>query len=300
MGSEKEFRFTSRMQSIMQNTEKYARMNEDKVVVPLHLLKACLWERGGAMGELSLKCHLNVNKIEVIQVVPENDRLLPNKYFSLPITEEVELVFDIAIRTMKRYNQLFLNEGHVLKALITTKVLDNYVSEKSKEAILKLGTTARDMITHIGNYVFPKIDINGIRKVTLKDKDGLIQFVRENFSPDWAKTISAAFLLHEPSIFVALDERGNYIGFAAYDIYQNKRGYFGPMGVLPDNRISGVGYSLLHHCLCEMKEIGYEYAVIGGAGPIEFYEKACHAVVIPAPLYKRGDNNDQNFNDETR
>jgi hypothetical protein len=30
-----------------------------------------------------------------------------------------------------------------------------------------------------------------------------------------------------------------------------------------------------------MKEIGYEYVIIGGAGPIEFYEKACNPVVIP-------------------
>jgi len=48
------------------------------------------------------------------------------------------------------------------------------------------------------------------------------------------------------------------------------------------NRTKGIGYELLHHCLKDMKEIGYEYAIIGGAGPIEFYEKACNAVVIPA------------------
>ncbi|WP_425454571.1 hypothetical protein [Gracilibacillus dipsosauri] len=39
--------------------------------------------------------------------------------------------------------------------------------------------------------------------------------------------------------------------------------------------------ALLHYCLKEMKEAGYEYAIIGQAGPIEFYEKACQARVIP-------------------
>ncbi|WP_282172419.1 hypothetical protein [Cytobacillus firmus] len=34
--------------------------------------------------------------------------------------------------------------------------------------------------------------------------------------------------------------------------------------------------------LNNIKEIGYGYAIIGGAGPIEFYEKACRAVVIPS------------------
>lgn len=30
-----------------------------------------------------------------------------------------------------------------------------------------------------------------------------------------------------------------------------------------------------------MKEIGYEYVIIGQAGPIEFYERCCNAKVIP-------------------
>ncbi len=53
------------------------------------------------------------------------------------------------------------------------------------------------------------------------------------------------------------------------------------MGTSFFNRIHGIEYTLLHCCLGEMKEIGYEYAVIREAGPIEFYEKACNAVVIP-------------------
>ncbi|MCS0787578.1 hypothetical protein NX021_05290 [Cytobacillus firmus] len=62
-------------------------------------------------------------------------------------------------------------------------------------------------------------------------------------------------------------------GFAAFDVYRNRKGYFGPMGVVKTSRIKGAGNALLHHCLRDMKEIGYEYAIIGGAGPIEFYEK---------------------------
>jgi len=53
------------------------------------------------------------------------------------------------------------------------------------------------------------------------------------------------------------------------------------MGTAILNRTQRIGYMLLHSCLKEMKDIGYEYAVIGEAGPLEFYEKACNAVVIP-------------------
>lgn len=56
------------------------------------------------------------------------------------------------------------------------------------------------------------------------------------------------------------------------------------MGTSLSNRMQGIGYTLLHYCLYEMKEIGYEYAVIGEAGPLEFYEKACNAVVISGTL----------------
>ncbi len=53
------------------------------------------------------------------------------------------------------------------------------------------------------------------------------------------------------------------------------------MGTSVSKRIHGIGYTLLHYCLSEMKEKSYEYSVIGEAGPLEFYEKSCNAIVIP-------------------
>lgn len=182
---------------------------------------------------------------------------------------------------MNRYNQIYVNEGHLLKALITTEVIENLLSEENKKLILTLGTTSRDMITHLGHYIFPNINTPLIRRVNLKDQYNLIQFVEMNFSKEWSQTIRDAFLFSEPSIYIAFDSNENIIGFAAFDVYRNKKCYFGPMGVSKTNRIKGIGFALLHHCLKDMSEIGYEYAIIGGAGPIEFYEKTCNAVVIP-------------------
>ena len=54
-------------------------------------------------------------------------------------------------------------------------------------------------------------------------------------------------------------------------------------GVSLTSRKSGMGRVLLRRSLAEMQQLGYEYAVIGNAGPIEFYETACGAVVIPKP-----------------
>ncbi|MEJ9232798.1 GNAT family N-acetyltransferase [Peribacillus butanolivorans] len=202
-------------------------------------------------------------------------------FFNVGVTDDVIKVLEVAISYMKKYNQTYINEGHLLKALITTNVIDSFLSDEDSKIILTLGTTSRDMITHLGNYIFPKINSHIIRKVNNNDATNLVPFVESNFSKEWSQTIREAFLLSEPSIYIALDNKGEIVGFAGFDIYKNKKCYFGPMGVSVSNRISGIGYSLLHNCLKDMSDVGYEYAIIGAAGPIEFYEKACKAVVIP-------------------
>ena len=45
-------------------------------------------------------------------------------------------------------------------------------------------------------------------------------------------------------------------------------------------RKQSIGASLLFRCLEGMRDLGYAYAVIGGVGPAEFYEKTCGAKII--------------------
>ncbi|WP_212958971.1 GNAT family N-acetyltransferase, partial [Bacillus sanguinis] len=71
------------------------------------------------------------------------------------------------------------------------------------------------------------------------------------------------------------------VGFACYDVVRGKKGLFGPMGTAKQNRVKGVGKQLLHRSLYSMKQDGYEYAIIGQAGPVEFYERCCNARLIP-------------------
>jgi N-acetylglutamate synthase-like GNAT family acetyltransferase len=271
------------MKRIMENAEKEAFLSIHKVLYPAHLLFASLNEKSGVLGEIVLKTDLDKtslrNKINVI----EKDffhRTVESEFFNIGVTDDVVKVFTTAIDYMNKYNQIYVNEGHLLKALITTEAIGNLISDEDKNLILTLGTTSRDMITYLGTYTFPNIHTPFIRRVNNRDRDKLIEFVEKNF-PGWSQTIREGFLLSEPSIYIAFDNDGNIIGFAAFDVYKNKKCYFGPMGVSKSNRVKGIGYALLHHCLRDMSEIGYEYAIIGGAGPIEFYEKACNAVVVP-------------------
>lgn len=74
---------------------------------------------------------------------------------------------------MKGYNQIFLNEGHVLKALIVTKALDDVLNEECKQIIMTHGTTSRDMATNLEFYTFPSLDSLGIKKRFLLMKNSL-------------------------------------------------------------------------------------------------------------------------------
>jgi len=270
------------------NAEEEASSSQQKLLCPIHFLLACFKEKEGALGELILKC--TIDEASLRNLVNEFDQKTERKVtshslFSVPISNDVLTVLEQAICYMQNYNQVYLNEGHFLKALIKTKMFEEFVSEEDTKLILKLATTSRDMVTHLRHYNFPDSISTNIRRVNRDDKNKLIDFIESHFSQEWSETIQRAFLKTTPSIYIAFDHKGGFVGFAGFDIYQNKKCYFGPMGVVKSNRAKGIGYSLLHHCLKDMNEIGYEYAIIGGAGPIEYYERACNAVVIPAPNY---------------
>ena len=104
------------------------------------------------------------------------------------------------------------------------------------------------------------------------------EFVTENFSRAWADEISVGLVRQPVTIFVALRE-GRLVGFAAYEC--TRRNFFGPTGVIEGERGRGLGRALLLAALGGLRELGYAYAVIGGVGPAEFYERAVGARLIP-------------------
>lgn len=104
------------------------------------------------------------------------------------------------------------------------------------------------------------------------------EFVAENFGRSWADEISGGLVRQPVTVFVALRE-GKLIGFAAYEC--TRKNFFGPTGVMESERGRGVGRALLLASLWGLRELGYAYAVIGGVGPAEFYERAVGARLIP-------------------
>lgn len=102
-------------------------------------------------------------------------------------------------------------------------------------------------------------------------------FVEQHFTTGWADEVTVAFA-HQPiSAYIATLD-GCIVGFAAYNC--TRKGFFGPTGVMEIHRGKGVGLALLILCLEGMAEEGYAYAIIGAAGPTDFYSKAVNAQII--------------------
>ena len=104
------------------------------------------------------------------------------------------------------------------------------------------------------------------------------QFIEKNFSVAWADEISVGFTNKPVTIFVATRD-ARVIGFAAYEC--TRKAFFGPTGVAENERARGIGKALLIASLHGLRELGYVYGIIGGAGPADFYREAVGAFEIP-------------------
>ncbi len=104
------------------------------------------------------------------------------------------------------------------------------------------------------------------------------EFIGKNFSVAWADEVSVGFANKPVTVVIATRDR-RVIGFAGYEC--TRKAFFGPTGVVESERGSGIGTALLIASLWGLRELGYVYGIIGGAGPVEFYERAVGAIVIP-------------------
>ncbi len=129
-----------------------------------------------------------------------------------------------------------------------------------------------------------------VRRATPNEAPDLAAWVRRHFEESWAVGCERALTQRPASCFVALRPAAHtpahpydltpqeLLGFACYDT--SARGMFGPTGVHPAARSGGVGAALLLKTLHAMREEDYQYAVIGWAGPVAWYERTVGATVI--------------------
>ncbi|NMB01495.1 MAG: GNAT family N-acetyltransferase [Firmicutes bacterium] len=112
------------------------------------------------------------------------------------------------------------------------------------------------------------------------EKHIVVEWIRENFSEQWADEADVALGNKPSTIYLAVDNKTKQLaGFGCYEA--TYKSFFGPTGVHSDYRGKGIGKALLVACLHGLSDLGYAYAIIGGAGPVEFYKATVGAIEIP-------------------
>ena len=118
-----------------------------------------------------------------------------------------------------------------------------------------------------------------IKKAMTPDLTKITSWVKETFGQGWADECTAGIL--SDGCWIAVKDK-KVIGFACYDA--TMKDFFGPTGVQEDMRGHGIGKALLIRCMISMRERGYAYAIIGSAGPKDFYRKAVGAIGIEGSI----------------
>jgi GNAT superfamily N-acetyltransferase len=116
-----------------------------------------------------------------------------------------------------------------------------------------------------------------VRRALAPERDVVVSWVRKQFGDSWASECAVSFGRLPISCYRAQRDQ-EVLGFACYDA--TAKAFFGPTGVLERERKQGIGTALLLMTLEAMAAEGYAYAIIGGAGPADFYARAVGAVPI--------------------
>jgi len=117
-----------------------------------------------------------------------------------------------------------------------------------------------------------------LRRALAPEAPVILPWIEQRFGAGWRAEAQVALAACPARLHIAVDGDGGLLGFACHDV--TARGLFGPTGVTEAARGTGLGKALLLAALRAMAADGYAYAVIGGAGPVDFYVKTVGAIPI--------------------
>lgn len=118
-----------------------------------------------------------------------------------------------------------------------------------------------------------------IRRAMAHEGKTIQRWIEVNFSAGWASEVLPAISRTPSTMMIAIDEsNGKLAGFCVWDC--TALGFLGPVGVTEECRGTGVGKAVTIEVLHSMREQGYGYCIVGGAGPVDFFQSVCKATVI--------------------
>lgn len=285
--------FTPKAFELIKYADDIAKKNNFTAIHPVHLFLGALKINSEVNNELkaiisvdatSIESNLNSSILEKVsrEYVQIKDKNSSTINISL-LTKDIFLEAKRISELFEEHGQIFVNDGQILRAILNSDdgITQQCLSNLDKDLVISIIASPRDMIVNLkGDFIINCTEDISIRKVRDKDKDAVREFVLKYFYERWAKTIDYGLGLEDIPIYIALRDN-NIVGFAGYNISKQRKGYFGPLGVLKAYRDRKVGQALLNACLIDMKQLGFETCIIGNASSIDFYEKACGARIIP-------------------
>ncbi len=117
-----------------------------------------------------------------------------------------------------------------------------------------------------------------VRRALPPERREVVRWVARVFGDQWASEVEVAFGRTPPACVIAVRDQ-EILGFSVYDT--TFRGFLGPIGTAPEARGMGIGRVVLLVALRELWHLGYAYAIVGAAGPVEFFQRVAGAQEIP-------------------
>ena len=141
---------------------------------------------------------------------------------------------------------------------------------------MSVDLTLQDFLTDKEEQILSKENIK-IKRASEQDKQKIFSLINKDFAI-WKAEIQLAFQKKQNPLHIAILDK-EVIAFSNHSCNNIGTGWFGPMGTTESARGKGLGEILLKRCLQDLKNNGYENAIIPWVGPIGFYFEKCGAEV---------------------
>lgn len=153
----KDVKLTKQMAKVFCIAEQECQKSESPCLMPEHLLFGCLDDGSSPIKEAKQISGIDIDVLKYAS--RQSAKELSYEFcepFKIPICQTTKLVIQQAINYMRNYNQIFLNEGHVLKALIKTGQTEKLLTQEQRSILLSVATVSRDMYLDLTGYSSPK------------------------------------------------------------------------------------------------------------------------------------------------
>lgn len=219
-----EYKFTKRVHNILQIAAEEAECN---IIQPTHLFIGMCKEGTGVCSELYMYLFRNVSTdfLEKLSIRKQDD-LTDQGYKKIgqyKLSYKVLEILQIAQKRMKHFQQVLMNEGHVIYALFR---VDTFIENPQiHKDILRIIAEPRDLAVDLKYFIptYKHLTCN-VRKANSSDFEKLASFVESEFGERWLHSIAYGFRTYKENLPIYIAEQEEVIvGFACYDVVRGKK-----------------------------------------------------------------------------